>query len=212
MADSKFEFTTKFSLPKFLLVRRSLTPRQEDLVSEIGQGSLLSLCLDEIPRDLVVWIVRHFNPRKNIVEFPNGSSFPLNSWCTHKVLGTPIGGRLIPNKCSDKFRSAIRERTQCAGQTPSINELIKFLKSDLDDADFQTYWMMFNVTVFLCPTTYDCVSPEFLSALEGPPEEIASYDWSSVVFWKISRSIDTFIKNGFTGALCGCLLVPLVSI
>ena len=70
--------------------------------------------------------------------------------------------------------------------------------------------MMFSDTVLLCPTTYDCVSPEYLSAFEGPPEEIASYDWSSVVFRKLSSSIDIFIKNDFSGALCGCLLVHLV--
>jgi len=145
-----------------------------------------------------------------MVEFPNGSSFPMNSSCTHKVLGTPIGGRPILNKCSDKFRATIREQTHCAGQTPSVNELIEFLKSDLVDSDFQTYWMMFNTTVLLCPTTYECASPDYLSALEGPPEEIASYDWSSVVFWKLSRSIEIFAKNGYTGALCGCLIVPLV--
>ena len=206
----KFEFTTKLSLPKFLAVRRSLSPRQEKLVYEIGQGSLLDLCLDEIPRSLVVWIIRHFKPRKNIVEFPDGSSFRLNSMCTYKVLGIPIGGRLIPNKCSANFRVYIRERTQCDGQTPSINELIELLRTDLSDGDFQRYWMMFSVTVLLCPTTYDCVSPEYLSAFEGPPEEIASYDWSSVVFRKLSSSIDIFIKNDFSGALCGCLLVHLV--
>ena len=206
----KFEFSTKLSLPKFLAVRRSLSPRQEKLVNDIGQASLLDLCLDEIPRSLVVWIIRHFKPRKNLVEFPDGSSFQLNSMCTHKVLGTPIGGRLIPNKCSDNFRLHIRERTKCGGQTPSINELTELLKSDLDDEDFQRYWMMFTVTVLLCPTTYDCVSPEFLSACEGPPEGISSYDWSSVIFRKLSSSIDTFINNNFSGALCGCLLVPLV--
>ena len=211
MSGSKFELTTKFSLPKFLSVRRSLCGKREKLVNDIGQGSLLGLCLEELPRDLVIWIVRHFNPRKNTVEFPDGSSFRLNSMCTHKVLGVPIGGRLIPNRCSEEFRVAIREKTKCAGQLPSINELIEILKTDLDDADFQMYWMMFNITVFLCPTTYECVSPEYLSALEGPTEEIASYDWSSVVFWKLSKCVETFINNGFSGALGGCLLVPLVS-
>ena len=100
----KFEFSTKLSLPKFLAVRRSLSPRQEKLVNDIGQASLLDLCLDEIPRSLVVWIIRHFKPRKNVVEFPDGSSFQLNSMCTHKVLGRSEERR-VGKECTSWCRS-----------------------------------------------------------------------------------------------------------
>ena len=144
-------------------------------------------------------------------EFPNGFSFAFNPLCVHKILGIPIGGRLIPSRCSDQFRDAIRNRTGCEGPTPSINELIKFLGSGLDEEDFKRYWTMFSVTVFLCPSTYDCASPDYLSAVEGPSEEIPSYDWSSVVYHKLIVSFETFLDNKLVGALCGCLVVPLVS-
>ncbi|KAM0824834.1 hypothetical protein ACQ4PT_069943 [Festuca glaucescens] len=177
------EFSTKLSLPKFNAVCKSLSPKQRGYVADIGQGSLLDIRLEEIPRAFVAWI----------------------------VLGTPIGGRRIPIKCSEQFRDVVRNRSCCEGSTPTINELMNMMSSDLEEEDFKRYWMMFSVTAFLCPTTYECVSPDYLSALEGPFEEIRSYDWSSAVFQKLSVSMKTFVDCGLQGALCGCLVVPLMT-
>ena len=118
---------------------------------------------------------------------------------------------LLKGRVLHQFRDVVRIRSCCEGSTPTINELMNMLSSDLEEEDFKRYWMMFTVTAFLCPTTYECASPDYLSALEGPSEEIRSYDWSSGVFQKLSVSMKTFVDCGLQGALCGCLVVPLVS-
>lgn len=211
MPSGSSEFSTKLSLPKFNAVCKSLSPKQRGYVADIGQGSLLDIRLEEIPRAFVAWIVSNYVASKRLFVFKNGFDFAFNALCVHKVLGTPIGGRRIPIKCSDKFRDVVRIRSCCEGSTPTINELMNMLASDLEEEDFKRYWMMFTVTAFLCPTTYECASPDYLSALEGPSEEIRSYDWSSAVFQKLSVSMKTFVDCGLQGALCGCLVVPLVS-
>jgi hypothetical protein len=205
------EFSTKFSLPKFNAVCKSLSPKQRGYVADIGQESLLDLRLEELPRAFVAWIVSNYNASQRMFVFKSGFEFPFNALCVHKVLGIPIGGRRIPIKCSDEFRNVVRSRSCCEGTTPTINELMNLLSSDLEENEFKTYWMMFNVSAFLCPTTYECASPDYLLALEGPSEEIRSYDWSSAVFHKLSVSMKTFVDCGLQGALCGCLVVPLVS-
>jgi hypothetical protein len=205
------EFSTKLSLPKFISVCKSLSPKQRGYVADIGQESLLDIRLEEIPRAFVAWIVSNYVASKRMFVFKNGFDFAFNALCVHKVLGTPIGGRRIPNKCSEQFRDVVRNRSCCEGSTPTINELMNMLSSDLEEEDFKIYWMMFCITAFLCPTTYECVSPDYLSALEGPSEEIRTYDWSTAVFQKLSVSMKTFVDCGLQGALCGCLVVPLVS-
>ena len=69
---------------------------------------------------------------------------------------------------------------------------------------------MFATAVFLCPTTYDCVSPDYLAALEGPAANISSYDCYVAILDKLVTSIQTFKDKGFTSALCGCLLIPVI--
>ncbi|KAM0865808.1 hypothetical protein ACQ4PT_043036 [Festuca glaucescens] len=211
MPNGASDFSTKLSLPKFKAVCKSLSTKQKGFVADIGQGSLLDICLEEIPRPFVAWIVSNYIASKRMFVFKNGFEFAFNALCVHKVLGTPIGGRRIPSKCSDQFRDVVRIRSCCEGSTPTINELMNMLSSDLEEEDFKRYWMMFTITAFLCPTTYECASPDYLSALEGPSEEIRSYDWSSGVFQKLSVSMKTFIDCGLQGALCGCLVVPLMT-
>ncbi|KAM0924437.1 hypothetical protein ACQ4PT_004858 [Festuca glaucescens] len=211
MPNGASDFSTKLSLPKFNAVCKSLSPKQRGFVADIGQGSLLDICLEEIPRPFVAWIVSNYIASKRMFVFKNGFEFAFNVLCVHKVLGTPIGGRRIPSKCSDQFRDVVRIRSCCEGSTPTINEFMNMLSSDLEEEDFKRYWMMFTVTAFLCPTTYECASPDYLSALEGPSEEIRSYDWSSGVFQKLSVSMKTFVDCGLQGALCGCLVFPLMT-
>ncbi|KAM0837987.1 hypothetical protein ACQ4PT_061272 [Festuca glaucescens] len=211
MPNGASDFSTKLSLPKFKAVCNSLSPKQKGFVADIGQGSLLGICLEEILRPFVAWIVSNYIASKRMFVFKNGFEFAFNALCVHKVLGTPIGGRRIPSRCSDQFRDVVRIRSCCEGSTPTINELMNMLSSDLEEEDFKRYWMMFTVTAFLCPTTYECASPDYLSALEGPSEEIRSYDWSSGVFQKLSVSMKTFVDCGLQGALYGCLVVPLMT-
>lgn len=78
--------------------------------------------------------------------------------------------------------------------------------------EFQRVWMMFATTVLLCPTTYEWIIPDDFVALDGPVEEISSYDWSGATLDKLVTLIETYKSNGCSGALCGCLLVPVVSI
>ena len=76
---------------------------------------------------------------------------------------------------------------------------------------FHWVFVMFAISVFLCPTTYDCVSHDYLAALEGLASNISSYDWSNAITEKLVASLQTFKDKGFTGALCGCLLIPVVA-
>jgi hypothetical protein len=50
------EFSTKFSLPKFNAVCKSLSPKQRGYVADIGQESLLDLRLEELPRAFVFFL------------------------------------------------------------------------------------------------------------------------------------------------------------
>jgi len=219
MADYEEEFSTKLSLQKFINVCKNLTAKQISLVKDIGFGNLLDLCCTELPRTLVRWLVRYFESSTNCFNLPGGFSFILNSYTVHRILGIPIGGRNIPKKCSQSLREQLKIETKCAGHSPSIKEMIDLLTPPQDEGtpellgdQFQRIFVMFATAVFLCPTTYECISPDYLAALEGPTTDISTYDWSGATLEKLVSSIKTYKQKEFTGALCGCLIVPVVSL
>ena len=71
--------------------------------------------------------------------------------------------------------------------------------------------MMFAIATLLSPTIYECVNPDLFGSLEGPVSDICMYDWSGAVADKLVLCIERFNEKGCTGALGGCLLVPVVS-
>ena len=210
MGEYEEEFSTKLSFQKFITVCEKLTEPQKQLVRDIGFGYLLDLCCRELPRCFVRWLVRYFDCPSRCFILPSGYRFLINSYTVHRILGIPLGGQIIPRKCSEAFRCQVKSETRCAGHAPNIRELTDLITPELTGEVFQRVFVMFATAVFLCPTTYDCVSPDYLAALEGPASNISSYDWSNAVTEKLVASLQTFKDKGFAGALCGCLLIPVV--
>ena len=211
MAECDDDFSTKLSLQKFLSLLDKLTPDQKKDVEQMGFGFLLGLSCTELPRALVKWLVQYFMPSTRFFELPSGFKFMLNSYIVHCVLGIPLGGRVIPRVCGDEFRKHVKSQTHCAGHTPTIRELMDLIVPELDEVDFKRLFMMFAIATLLSPTSYECVSPDLFGALEGPVSDICLYDWSGAVADKLALCIERFNEKGCTGALGGCLLVPVVS-
>ncbi|KAM0859027.1 hypothetical protein ACQ4PT_047453 [Festuca glaucescens] len=58
------------------------------------QGSLLDICLEEIPRPFVAWIVSNYITSKRMFVFNNGFEFSFNALCVHK--GALCGCLVVP--------------------------------------------------------------------------------------------------------------------
>jgi hypothetical protein len=124
------------------------------------------------------------------------------------VLGTPIGGSLIGKKVDPRLRAAIGDLTLCKGHYPTISELDKILTRELDGDNFKIVFTLYAMTAFLCPTSHDAVSPDYLHIVENPAE-IATFDSSTAVLRKLVSSIEAF-NAGTTSVLGGNLFSLMV--
>jgi hypothetical protein len=212
--ESAVHFTTKLSLPKFIVVSTLLNTNQRDLVQSIGFHHLLDLRCKSIPKGLILWLIQHFDVRTRTVNLPSGSSFILSSLQIHQVLGIPIGGAPLPSFCDESAKKLIRAETKCKGTYPTINELMALITDNLDGDKFKRIFALFTLSALLCPTSNECASPEFFQAVYMP-DKIISYNWSDIVLGKLVSSISKFqqsIMSCSTAALGGCIFVLMVSL
>ncbi|KAM0885336.1 hypothetical protein ACQ4PT_030417 [Festuca glaucescens] len=198
------DFRTKLSLPKFVAVTKRLTRNQKKLVADIGLEQLLYVTCEYLPRSLIAFLVANFDSQTRSLSLPNGPPVKLNASCINKVLGTPIGGLRIGKKVDPHVRTAIADLTNCKGHYPTISELDKLMTSELDGDTFKIVFTMYAMTAFLCPSSHDAISPNYLHIVENPGE-ISSFDFSSAVLLKLVSSIEAYNgvqSNTIPPAIC----------
>ncbi|KAM0885335.1 hypothetical protein ACQ4PT_030417 [Festuca glaucescens] len=203
------DFRTKLSLPKFVAVTKRLTRNQKKLVADIGLEQLLYVTCEYLPRSLIAFLVANFDSQTRSLSLPNGPPVKLNASCINKVLGTPIGGLRIGKKVDPHVRTAIADLTNCKGHYPTISELDKLMTSELDGDTFKIVFTMYAMTAFLCPSSHDAISPNYLHIVENPGE-ISSFDFSSAVLLKLVSSIEAY--NGGTTCVLGGNLFCLMAV
>ena len=170
------------------------------------------MACNSLPKQIIFWLVNHFDIPTRTFFFPNGHSFTLSSQHIHHVLGTPIGGQPLPKICSEDAKNLVQQETNCQGNHPTINELKALITPDLAGHKFLRIFALFALTSLLCPTSSDCASPEFYEAIYEP-EKIISYDWSTIITDKLVSSISKFQqarKQCTTASLGGCTIAILV--
>lgn len=167
-----------------------------------------------MPRGICLWLTKQFDVESRSLQLPNGSKLSITSHSIHQVLGIPNGGTPIGKKCDNSLKKLIADETRCKGKTPTINELKSLLIPDLVGEIFKRIFTLFAIGSFLCPTGYDCISPDYYSAIQFP-ELISSYDWCSAVLDKLTHSIQFYQKSMTTTStttLGGCILALVVCI
>ncbi|KAM0910743.1 hypothetical protein ACQ4PT_013939 [Festuca glaucescens] len=207
--DGSKDFRTKLSLPKFLAVTKRLTRNQKKLVADIGLEQLLYVTCEYLPRSLIAFLVANFDSQTRSLSLLNGPPVKLNASCINKVLGTPIGGLCIGKKVDPHVRTAIADLTNCKGHYPTISELDNLMTSELDGDTFKIMFTMYAMTAFLCPSSHDAISPDYLHIVENPGE-ISAFDFSSAVLLKLVSSIEAY--NGGTTCVLGGNLFCLMAV
>ncbi|KAG2642201.1 hypothetical protein PVAP13_2KG259258 [Panicum virgatum] len=205
-------FTTKLSLPKFIAVSKSLNANQRDLVKTMGFHHLLDLCCSYIPKNLILWLVSHFDVTTRSFNLPNGYSFTLSAHLVHQVLGIPIGSSPLSTVNDESAKSMICLETNCNGKYPTINELKTLIDGNLGGDKFKRIFALFTITSFLCPTSSECASPDFFTAICNT-DNIISYNWSTIVLEKLVVSISKFqqaISSCSTASLGGCIFALMI--
>ncbi|CAL5060710.1 unnamed protein product [Urochloa decumbens] len=164
----------------------NLSAEQKSIVHDLGFSSVLDLCCDHIPFDLLLWLLQYFNPDTRKLSLPSGFTFTLNANCVEKILGIPNGGLSVLNRATKESYEFIMASISCQGPTPTVRELCNLITPDLLGADFARVFMLLILSSFLCPNTRGVCSTRYFHALTYIPG-IRKLDWCSFVLdWLVS--------------------------
>ncbi|XP_039784504.1 uncharacterized protein LOC120651171 isoform X3 [Panicum virgatum] len=215
----KKSFSSNLKLGKFRTLLKNLTKDQKDLVKFCGFGSILDFDCSEAPRSVSFWLAKNFDVPTRTVNLQNGSSFILNPFTVHQILGTPLGGRRVPTRASKAVKDIIGSDTGTAMVAPTVDQLFSLLNRELVGDKFVRIFMLIALAIFLCPTSYGSASSHYYSGIASV-EDIPKYDWSSFVLDWLATSIQKFqesaakgnaIGKDRTSSLGGCLFVLAVT-
>ncbi|KAG2549380.1 hypothetical protein PVAP13_9KG270313 [Panicum virgatum] len=188
-------FSSNLKLGKFRTLLKNLTKDQKDLVKFCGFGSILDFDCSEAPRSVSFWLAKNFDVPTRTVNLQNGSSFILNPFTVHQILGTPLGGRRVPTRASKAVKDIIGSDTGTAMVAPTVDQLFSLLNRELVGDKFVRIFMLIALAIFLCPTSYGSASSHYYSGIASV-EDIPKYDWSSFVLdWSLSPFVVKQLKD-----------------
>ncbi|PUZ39406.1 hypothetical protein GQ55_9G305500 [Panicum hallii var. hallii] len=133
-------FRSNLKLGKFRTLLKNLSKDQKDLVKSCGFGT------------------KRFDVHSRTVNLQNGSSFVLNPFTVHQILGIPLGGRKISTRASKLVKDVIIDDTGTATVAPTVDHLFSLLNSELTGEKFVRIFMLIALAIFLCPTSYGSAS------------------------------------------------------
>lgn len=91
----KKSFSTSIKFGKYRTFLKNLTEEQKVVVRSCGFDNLLHFDCKEAPRSVAYLLAKSFDVATRTVKLQNGSSFELNAFVVHQILGVPLGGRRI---------------------------------------------------------------------------------------------------------------------
>ncbi|KAG0514139.1 hypothetical protein BDA96_10G164700 [Sorghum bicolor] len=176
----KKSFSTSIKFGKYRTFLKNLTEEQKAIVKSCGFGSLLHFDCTEAPRSVAYLLAKCFDVATRTVKLQNGSSFELNAFVVHQVLGVPLGGRRIRDSASKTEKEIIANDTGTSTIALTIEQLINLVTRDLTGDKFARIFMLISLAIFLCPTSYGSASKHYYSAIAFVMD-IPKYDWCSFI-------------------------------
>uniref|UniRef100_A0A803M843 Uncharacterized protein n=1 Tax=Chenopodium quinoa TaxID=63459 RepID=A0A803M843_CHEQI len=159
--------------PSFIVqVMESVSENQLKAIRDIGFGSMEFLKVTQLPLQLGLWLVQHFDANTCSLNIPNSDPFRITEDHVHQVLGFPIGGIEIDKSNFSRNSNVIKQwkkQFQSNSLSIKIGELKEFLKGH------KSAGAMFkrNFVVLCVSTLMDEAEAAAACFAVGPPLHVA---------------------------------------
>ncbi|KAI8567154.1 hypothetical protein RHMOL_Rhmol02G0098200 [Rhododendron molle] len=219
-------FFCRCSPLKLEKVNAALTKDQQDAVDKLGFCSMLQLKCRMLNRDFISRLVKHFNPVTRSLEFGRVRVHTIAPDDVRRALGLSFGTIPVPTNSQDYHFEHIEEMFG-TGQEPTRQEPLKPLKRGVTfsmmqaifkekkaDVKFQTAYVLFVLSCFLCPTTKDVAATKFYPAVHDIIQT-RTYAWAEFVLDWLANEIGKYKKRSAKGkkdvvVVAGCVLLLML--
>ncbi|KAI8571722.1 hypothetical protein RHMOL_Rhmol01G0141600 [Rhododendron molle] len=209
-------FFCRCSPLKLVKVNAALTKDQQDAVDKLGFGSILQLKCRMLNRDFISRLVKHFNPVTRSLEFGRVRVHTITPDDVRRALGLSFGTIPVPTNSQDYHFEHIEEMFG-TGQEPlkplkrgvTFSMMQAVFKEKKADVKFQTAYVLFVLSCFLCPTTKDVATTKFYPAMHDIIQT-RTYAWAEFVLDWLANEIAKYKKRSAKGkkdvvGVAGCV-------
>lgn len=189
---------------------------QKEAINRIGFGGLFHINFKNFPVDDLHHFVNAFKDRSNVFHASDFDKFMVTKHDVHDCFLLPLGPNALkvistgPKKdeneeevriLKDRWRSEFGIRKP--GAPIPLGRLFNEIKKDKEGGDrFLRLFVVYSMSIFLCPTLNSSVDFKILAAVEDV-SSISQYDWCSYI---LDGTVEAAYQAGGTGkCLGGCL-------
>ena len=197
------------------LMMSTFSPNQQKAVEEIGFGGLLHLKLKTLNRQMLHWLVEHFNGGSCMFTIAAGKEFVVTKNDICDVFGLPMSEIAVPELQKNPEEGSVDKRIiqswrldyGLTEKQPLHLSKVESRMVDLDDGgeEFKRCFVLHAMSSFLAPTTNRTVSLKLLKAVENV-DEIKTFDWCSYVLKKLKKAVVNYKNDENAQNVSGCLL------
>ncbi|KAI8533900.1 hypothetical protein RHMOL_Rhmol10G0046500 [Rhododendron molle] len=215
-------FPSRCSPLKLVKVNKALTKAQRDAVKGLGFGSMLQLKCTMLSRDFINRLVKHFNPVTRSLEFGRARVYRITADDVERALGLSCGTIPVPTDCQDRHVEHItnmfkgkEEKELKRGVTFAMMQQV--FDGKKHDVKFQTSYVLFVLSCFLCPTTKDVAATKFYPAVHDL-KQTRTYAWAEFVLQWLAAEIAKYKKRSAkvmegkkdSAGVAGCVLLLML--
>lgn len=174
-------FQTRCSPKRFQDRIAQLNRSQVSAVREMGFAPLLELDCKILHRVLCLELVKSFDLRDHCLCI-KGSRIPVTYADVGLVMGLPVGGMEVKSTATPDELHVVDEFSKI-----TVAELETIIESDIAGVRFKRAFLLYSLSVLLCPTTKMSPSTVLLPTIIDI-DRVVQYNWSKFVFdWLIKE-------------------------
>uniref|UniRef100_A0A803MU23 Aminotransferase-like plant mobile domain-containing protein n=1 Tax=Chenopodium quinoa TaxID=63459 RepID=A0A803MU23_CHEQI len=175
---------SRMSPSSIVQVMESVSVNQLKAVRDIGFGSMELLKVTQLPLQLGLWLVQHFDANTCSLNIPNSDPFRIIEDHVHQVLGLPIGGIEIDKSNFSRNSNVIKQwkkQFQSNSLSIKIGELKEFLRGHKSaGAMFKLNFVVLCVSTLMDGKQNMNINSDILTFLSDV-DKIKDMNWSKYI-------------------------------
>ncbi|KAM0920016.1 hypothetical protein ACQ4PT_007794 [Festuca glaucescens] len=186
-----------FSVRRFEVVMRTLTPKQIGFLVKYGYDLILELKHKVVfPMVLIDWVMDNMVPELAMFRYEHKRIY-FDKYMIQQFIGIPSGDTIAKMSSKDLVIvdkvNLLKVKYMGTGNKIYMKTVIDQLKGDEDEESFMRTFMLVLLGTILCPSTSDTVDWRFLYSLTDLTMMI-SVDWATLCLQVLLNEVGNF-KN-----------------
>ncbi|XP_028751581.1 uncharacterized protein LOC114757063 [Neltuma alba] len=189
----KVAFSTRCSVRQYksLVEFINSNDRLKAKVQSLGFASLLDMGCERLPRDLIVRILRAYDPPTHQFTI-RGKIKEIDAQDVAELLEVPHTGEKVRTDVDDDDETYKRLKNEYG--KVSFTKILKDIKSGENEENFEFLFMLYTLGSFLAPTSQTTVSDKLVRVMCCTMHEFHQFDWATYIVNNLWKEMEDYVE------------------